>query len=207
LTAGRRPPLAPDERIIAWATARPVAAPTVAEPADAADAADAAGTAGTADTPDAAGTADWAGGAEPVVVVTTLGLWLPGAAGRLGWHEIHKVTWSGRQLVVVAAREVGADDGYTIVADEPATVHTLDQPDRVPPQVRARVTKSIAYTRHAPLDGGGGVRVVARRVPGINGLRWTVRYDDGTDVAADGVREVTAGLVAEGRAEIESAVP
>jgi hypothetical protein len=185
LTADRRPPLAPDERIIAWASASPVTA-TAVEPATAADP---------------------GGGVEPVVVVTTLGLWLPGAAGRLGWHEIHKVTWSGRQLAVVAAREVGADDGYTIVADEPATVHTLEEPDTVPPQVRARVTKSIAYNRQVALDGGGGVRVVARRVPGINGLRWTVRYDAGTDIAADGVREVTAGLVAEGRAEIESAVP
>jgi hypothetical protein len=166
-------------------------------------------------------------------VVTNLGAWLPGAASRLGWHEIHKATWSGRQLALVASREVGADGaeagaegvdgaeagtegvdgaeagtegGYTVVEDLPAVVHTLLDPGDVPLHVRSRVTKSIAYTSHHPLPAGGGVRVVARRVPGVNGLRWTVRYDDGTDRDADSVRAATADLVAIGRAGIEDAV-
>src|SRR5690348_6372924 len=105
LPAGQRPPLEPDERVVAWATT-----------------------------------------GDGVLVATTRGVYLPGAAGRLGWHDIHKATWSGRQLALVAAREVAAGDGYAVVEDAPAVVHTLIDPDKVPHQVRARVTKSIAYT-------------------------------------------------------------
>jgi hypothetical protein len=193
LPAERRPDLAPDERIIDWASVA----------------------------------------GDDMLVVTNLGAWLPGAASRLGWHEIHKATWSGRQLALVASREVGVDraeagaegvdgaeagtegvdgaeagteGGYTVVEDLPAVVHTLLDPGDVPLHVRSRVTKSIAYTSHHPLPAGGGVRVVARRVPGVNGLRWTVRYDDGTDRDADSVRAATADLVAIGRAGIEDAV-
>jgi hypothetical protein len=144
---------------------------------------------------------------DNVVVATNQGLWLPGAGERVGWHEIHKATWSGRQLAVVAAREVPADhDEYVVMADLPPVVITLLDPDRVPEQVRVRVNKSIAHTSHHPLDeltgGHGGVRVVGRRVPGFDGLRWTVRYDEGVDPRAPGVAEHTRELVAWARAGV-----
>jgi hypothetical protein len=149
----------------------------------------------------------WAGlSGDDVLVVTTRGVWPPGGAGRIGWHEIHKVTWSGRQLAVVASREAGTGDGYAVVEDLPATVYTLLDPDNVPAQVRTRVTRSIGYTRHHPVPGGG-VRVVARRVPGVDGLRWTVRYDDGTDGSEAEIVALTGELVAYGRADIDGAVP
>lgn len=136
---------------------------------------------------------------EAVVVVTNFGLWLPGITGsaRLGWHEIHKATWSGRALLVVPARETEARETYTEMVDEGTVSVTLLDPDKVPEQVRARVTKSVAYTSHHALPGGG-VRVVARRVPGKDGLRWTVRYDPGTPADDDAV----AALVADARAAI-----
>jgi hypothetical protein len=141
---------------------------------------------------------------ERAVVITNLGVWLPGARARVGWHEIHKATWSGRQLGLTGSREVGAGDGYDVLADEPAAVHTLLDPDKVPEQVRARVTKSIAYTRHHP---DPGVRVVARRVPGVDGLRWTVRYDDGVDAADPVVQAATAAHVAEARESVAGTIP
>jgi hypothetical protein len=58
------------------------------------------------------------------------------------------------------------------------------------------VTRSVAFTAHHPLPSGG-VRVVARRVAGRDGLAWHVRYDDGTDVADPAVLAATAELVAE----------
>jgi hypothetical protein len=150
----------------------------------------------------------WAGAAgDEVVVVTTRGVWLPGAAARLGWHEIHKATWSGPQLALVASREVATAEGYTITADLPPVVHTLLDPGNVPMQVRTRVTRSIAYSQVHPLPGGGSARVVARRVPGLNGLRWTVRYEDGADPTDDQVRAATDEVVAQGRANIEGARP
>lgn len=147
----------------------------------------------------------WAGATgDNVVVVTNLGLWLPGAGERLGWHEIHKATWSGRQLALIAARELpapGAGD-YVIMQDLPPLIVTLLDPDRVPEQVRTRVNKSIAHTSHHPLAAGFGVRVAARRVSGVDGLRWTVRYDEGADPAGPGVAEQTAALVARAREAI-----
>ncbi|MEV6923226.1 hypothetical protein AB0M46_01740 [Dactylosporangium sp. NPDC051485] len=135
---------------------------------------------------------------DNVVVATNHGLWLPEAGERLGWHEIHKATWSGRQLAVIAAREVPMDgEEYVVMTDLAPLILTLLDPDRVPEQVRVRVNKSIAHTSHHPIEGTrGGVRVVGRRVPGVNGLRWTVRYDEGVDPEASGVPEYTRELVA-----------
>jgi hypothetical protein len=41
--------------------------------------------------------------------------------------------------------------------------------------------------------------VVARRVPGADGLAWTVRYDPGVDHDDPIVREATAALVEQDR--------
>jgi len=158
LPAQRRPPLDPDERVVAWADA----------------------------------------GDDQVVVATNLGLWVPGEGARLGWHEIHKAGWSHPRLTVVAAREVAAEDEYSVVEDRPPRTVALVDPGRMPEQVQARVTRSVAYTSHHPLPGGGGVRVVARRVPGRDGLRWAVRYDPGTAA----VPAAAAALVAQARASI-----
>jgi len=136
---------------------------------------------------------------DAVVVVTNRGVWLPDAAERLGWHEIHKATWSGRQLAIVPAREVARHEGYAIVEDLPQTVHTLLDPDRVPDQVRTRVTRSVAYSAYHPLPGGGA-RVVARRVSGVDGLRWSVRLDPGTDFADGEIAALTSQFVAQARA-------
>jgi hypothetical protein len=150
----------------------------------------------------------WAGAADDaVVVVTNLGLWLPSSAGRLGWHEIHKAIWSGRTLHVVPSHEVGTADGYVETADLATVSVTLLDPDRVPDQVRTRVLRSVAYTSHHALPGGGGVRVVARRVPGRDGLRWTVRADAGTSLAEASLAEAShaeavAELVSRARAQI-----
>ena len=146
----------------------------------------------------------WARSADDpgrAVVVTTLGLWLPGRA-RLGWHQIHKATWSGSRLTVIPSVPVGDPvplDGagsYAVLADdEPVTV-TLTEPGDVPAEVRTRVTRSVAYTAHHPVPGGG-VRVVGRRVSGVNGLAWHVRYDDGTPYDDPAVVAATSQLVAE----------
>jgi hypothetical protein len=138
----------------------------------------------------------WAGTTsadDAVVIVTNAGLWLPGLSGsaRLGWHEIHKATWSGRALLVVPARAEESHETYTVMVDEDTISVTLPDPGKVPEQVRARVTKSVAYTSHHALPGGG-VRIVARRVPGVDGVRWTARYDAGTPHAPGAVADFVA---------------
>jgi hypothetical protein len=98
---------------------------------------------------------------------------------------------------VVPARVAEEHETYAEMVDEDTVSVTLLDPDKVPEQVRARVTKSVAYTSHHPVPGGG-VRIVARRVPGEDGLRWTARYDARTPAAPD----VVAELVAAARAAI-----
>jgi len=149
LPAERRPPLAPDERILAWSES---------------------------------------GGG--LLVATNLGLWAP---DRLGWHEIHKAVWNGTDLVVTAARQVGERAGYTVVEDVPPMTFRLRDPGQLPHQVRARVTRSVGYSAH---HARPGVRVAARRVPGVDGLRWTVRYDPGVDPDDPGVVAATEQIVA-----------
>jgi hypothetical protein len=135
---------------------------------------------------------------DRVVVATNRGLWRPGRTDRLGWHDVHKAVWSGRELAITPAQLVTEREGYVVVADGPTESFLLLDPGDVPEQVRARVTRSVAYTSHHAIDGGG-VRVVARRVPGVDGLTWTVRYDAGTTADDEPVIAETDRLVAAAR--------
>ncbi|HEU4426000.1 MAG TPA: hypothetical protein VFR67_25975 [Pilimelia sp.] len=135
---------------------------------------------------------------DGVVVVTNRGVWLPGRSGRLGWHQIHKAVWSGRELAVTPGAVVAEREGYAVVADEPVVSYLLLDPGDVPHQIRARVTRSVAYTAHHPAPGGG-VRVAARRVSGVDGLTWTVRFDPGTDGESDSARAAVSKLVEQAR--------
>jgi hypothetical protein len=136
-----------------------------------------------------------AAGESDFVVATNLGLWLPGRTERLGWHQIHKASWDSPRLTVIPATAVEEAEGYEVMADGAAVEVVLSDPGDVPIRVRERVTRSVVYTRHHPLSPGGGVRVVGRRVPGADGLRWHVRYDEGTDREDPEVRAATAELV------------
>lgn len=164
LSAQHRPPLAADERVLAWSMAD---------------------------------------SGERALVVTNRGLWLPSHTERLGWHDVHKAVWSGRELAITAAEQTAERKGYLVVADRPVESFLLLDPDDVPEQVRARVTRSVAYTAQHPLRTGGGVRVIARRVSGVDGLTWTVRYETGVAVTDPAVVDETDALVATARAVVQ----
>jgi hypothetical protein len=134
----------------------------------------------------------------PYVVATDRGLHAP-ERDRLDWHQIHKAVWSGRELSVTPAEVVEQRDGYDVVADLPPWSVQLVEPREVPQQVRARVTGSVSYSAHHAVDGGG-VRVVARKARGRDGLVWSVRYDHGTQTSTPEVVEATGSFVAEARA-------
>jgi hypothetical protein len=139
--------------------------------------------------------------AEPsgAVVVTDRGLFLPGRE-RLGWHQIHKATWANSRLTVIPSTEVGQGQGYAVMADDAPVQVALSRPDDVPADVRTRVNRSVAYTAYFPVPGGGGMRVVARRVAGRNGVDWHVRYDEGTDREDPEVVAATTAIVADAAA-------
>lgn len=141
---------------------------------------------------------------DQALVATNRGLWLPDGR-RLGWHEIHKAAWSGRELRITPAEVAHERNGYTVLVDAPVVGFLVLEPGELPDQVRTRVTRSVAYTTHHPLPPHGGVRVVGRRISGVDGLSWSVRYDAKTAVGAEPVVEVTDQVVA--AAKVATAPP
>lgn len=107
------------------------------------------------------------------VLATPLGLWLPGHE-RLSWHLITHVVWTGTLLTVTAAEEVGE----SVVENQPPIAMRLAEPGNLPETVQQRFYSSRTHTGRHPLPGGGTVIVVARRVPGLDGLRWYAVYDE-----------------------------
>ncbi|MFI5959691.1 hypothetical protein [Cryptosporangium sp. NPDC051539] len=144
----------------------------------------------------------WAQTAEAVAVASVRALWLPARKGtegewhRLGWAEIHKAVWKDGALVVTPGVEI--EPG--VVADGPVRRVRLPEPRDLPQEVRTRVTRSVAYTEHHTLRAGGGVRVLARAVPGRDGLTWQLRFDDPAAREVPAARAEAEGLLAEARA-------
>jgi hypothetical protein len=135
-------------------------------------------------------------GGGAAVVATNHGLHLPGRF--VGWHEIHKAVWTGRELTIIPGAVVEEREGYLVTADQPPVTVAVIDPGDVPQVVRTRVTRSVSSSSHH-LVPGGGVRVVARRVPGVDGVSWAVRYDPGTDPHGPGVADATDQLVSSTR--------
>lgn len=111
------------------------------------------------------------------IVATPAGLWWPGEAGQLrliGWQHIDKAVWRDGTLTVVEAEVV---DDLLLVEKPPVAVRVSVARD-LPPTVRKRVESNIVHTQVQPVSGGSA-RLVARRVPGRDGLVWWARLEDG----------------------------
>lgn len=108
------------------------------------------------------------------VVATTVALHLPGGT-RLPWHLVDRASWDE------AGAEVTMTDG---------SVHMvrLPEPGTLPEVIRERVTATILASRHVPLDSRGGVRLVARRIPGHDTARWDFVFDPDLDPTDPGLR-------------------
>jgi hypothetical protein len=120
---------------------------------------------------------------DSVVAASQFGLWLPvvgesadGAAWRrVGWADVVKASWTVTGLALVE----GDRDNSGVVTDLPERLIQLTEPRNLPNVVRTRVENSIMRTDPVQLPGGPG-RLVARRVPGVDGVTWTARLDVGT---------------------------
>ena len=146
----------------------------------------------------------WAPAPGGAVVATPLGLWLPGVPDRLPWHLIDKVIWRSNTLTLIPA----VDSGGGVLVEQPPRSVRLEQPRDIPQNVRARIEKAIAFTRHHPLPGAEGagvrrgVRVVGRRVPGQDGVSWQLVFDPGVDRDDLAVRAAASAFVDQARAEL-----
>ncbi|MEV6718739.1 hypothetical protein AB0M48_42630 [Lentzea sp. NPDC051208] len=124
------------------------------------------------------------------VVVTSLGLWLPGdEPRRIGWHLISKVKWEGA-LRVVEAVEASVEGPVVLLEDLPAQRFALDDPRRVLRAISQRVEGSIRARERVESPG---VWILQRKIPGRDGVVWQARGDAGVDL--DSVREAVSVFV------------
>ncbi|HWH29110.1 MAG TPA: hypothetical protein VNU26_09135 [Mycobacteriales bacterium] len=132
------------------------------------------------------------------VVVTTLGLLLPGG-DLLPWAQVEHVGWQRPVLTVDELAPGAAPVGGT---GRTTVLRLVDDDGGLPDAVRAGVSGSVAWSTHVRLQPTGGVRVVGRRQPGSDDLQWQTVYDAGTDVADPAVRAQAAAVVARSRRTI-----
>ncbi len=109
------------------------------------------------------------------VAATPRALLLPGR--RIDWVTVAHAEWSDEDDALRVDQMHGAEglpERHRLI---------LDDPGRLPEVLRERVTSSIVASRHIPVAGRTGVRVVARRVPGQDELVWQVVVDREFDPA------------------------
>jgi hypothetical protein len=120
-----------------------------------------------------------------------------GEVGVLPWHEVGHAAWTaagtGGTFAVTPLTEV--EPG--VQARLPVERHALSDAGDLPAVVRRRVDRTVVASRRAPLPGGGGVILVARRVPGQAAREWTVVFDDDGDRSDPEAREVARQKLAD----------
>jgi hypothetical protein len=127
-------------------------------------------------------------------------------AGVLPWHEVAEARWAatadgGGSFVVTSLVEV--EPG--VQARQPARRHVVTEAGDLPAVVRRRVDQTVVASQRSPLPGGGGVLLVARRIPGQAVREWSVVFDDDERRSDPEAREVArkklADLVAADRVD------
>jgi hypothetical protein len=116
----------------------------------------------------------------------------------LPWHEVAVARWSatdggGGTFTVTPLAEV--EPG--VQARQPELRYALTDAGELPAVVRRRVDQTVVASRRAPLPGGGGVLLVARRIPGQAAREWTVVFDDDAHRNDPAAREAAREKLAE----------
>ena len=135
----------------------------------------------------------WVGGTRDA-------LYLPGA--RVPWEQVQAADWD-RDNGLLRVSEVGT-------WGEQRPEHVLAIPDaeakdadRLLQLVRERVTASVLLSRHVPVTGRRGVRVVARRAPsGRSEILWIYEYDAGVDPDDPFVRAAAESALSAAQADV-----
>ena len=94
----------------------------------------------------------------------------------LAWERVDRAAWDRdtERLEVVEVAEFGQP--------QPRHVHQISDPGRLLELVHERVTASVVITRHVPVDGSRGLRIVGRRAPGTaDPVVWSALLDDALD--------------------------
>jgi hypothetical protein len=114
------------------------------------------------------------------------------------WHEIGSAKWlatsdGGGRFEVVPLAEV--EPG--VQARQPEVRHVLSDAGELPGVVRRRVDETVVASQRTPLPGGGGVLLVARRIPGQAAREWSVVFDDDAQRSDPEAREVARQKLAD----------
>jgi hypothetical protein len=104
-----------------------------------------------------------------------------GTGDVLAWHEVADATWTaagtGGTFTVTPLAEVEPGVQRRL----PAQRHVLREAGELPVALRNRVDRTVVTSQRHRLPGGGGVLLVARRVPGQAAREWSVVFDDDAD--------------------------
>ena len=116
----------------------------------------------------------------------------------LPWHEVGSAKWlatsdGGGRFEVVRLTEV--EPG--VQARQPEVRHVLSDAGDLPAVVRRRVDQTVVASQRSPLPGGGGVLLVARRIPGQPVREWTVVFDDDAQRSDPEAREAARQKLAD----------
>lgn len=102
------------------------------------------------------------------VAATRTALHTPGRV--IPWHTIAKAEWAEPFLEIVVST---GPRGELLRLE-------FEDPGRLPPVIRERVTDSVIISEHRTLPNGHGATFAARRLPGDE-IAWSVTFDSGVD--------------------------
>jgi len=141
------------------------------------------------------------------------GNWLAGSARALHlgsptgwtvlpWERIDRAAWDreGERLEVIEVAEFGQP--------QPRHLHRIDEPGRLLELLHERVSASVLITRHVPVEGSRGLRIVGRRAPGTDDpIVWSALLDDTLDPRDPSVVEALEQGLDQARREVAEAAP
>jgi hypothetical protein len=141
------------------------------------------------------------------------GNWLAGSARALHlasptgwtvlpWERIDRAAWDreGDRLEVIEVAEFGQP--------QPRHLHRIDEPGRLLELLHERVSASVLITRHVPVEGSRGLRIVGRRAPGTDDpIVWSALLDDTLDPRDPSVVEALEQGLDQARREVAEAAP
>lgn len=119
-----------------------------------------------------------------------------GQAESWPWHEVQRADWD-RETSTLHAERV-QEYGAPVVRRS----LTIEEPGDLVALLRERVTATVLMSRHVPVKGKRGFRVIGRRSTDTDETSWAFEFDAGIDPADPAVRASTERALAEAQESV-----